>query len=329
MSSTQGTVPASRRLPAFLRRFDPAVLTAFACIIVLLLLGSLYSSSFLSPDYLLQQLQVGSFLAMAATGMMLVVLLGQIDLSVPWVMTVGAMMSTAAVGWGPAGPVIAIPVGVLCGMLFGLVNGIGVAYLRVPSMIFTLGTNAVAQGLMVLRTGGAAPQDMATDSMHYIATGRSILGIPNPVWIWIVVGAGVVFLLRRTAFGRAIYAIGNRERAAYLSGARARLVVMTAFAISGGLSAFGGVLLAGYASKAAQAMGDPYLLPAIAAVVLGGTSILGGRGSYLGTVAGVILITLLQSILSVMQIEEFGRHMIYGGVIVVMLLLYGRERSMR
>src|SRR5438128_2436439 len=164
MSSTQGTVPAGRRLPAFLRRFDPAVLTAFACIIVLLLLGSLYSSSFLSPDYLLQQLQVGSFLAMAATGMMLVVLLGQIDLSVPWVMTVGAMMSTAAVGWGPAGPVIAIPVGVLCGMLFGLVNGVGVAYLRVPSMIFTLGTNAVAQGLMVLRTGGAAPQDMATDS---------------------------------------------------------------------------------------------------------------------------------------------------------------------
>jgi ribose transport system permease protein len=101
---------------------------------------------------------------------------------------------------------------------------------------------------------------------------------------------------------------------------------MAAFAIAGGLSAFGGVLLAGYASKAAQAMGDPYLLPAIAAVVLGGTSILGGRGSYLGTVAGVILITLLQSILSVMQIEEFGRHVIYGTVIVGMLLIYGRRR---
>ena len=94
--------------------------------------------------------------------------------------------------------------------------------------------------------------------------------------------------------------------------------------IAGGLSAFGGVLLAGYASKAAQAMGDPYLLPAIAAVVLGGTSILGGRGNYLGTVAGVVLITLLQSILSVMQIEEFGRHVIYGVVIIAMLLLYGR-----
>ena len=87
------------------------------------------------------------------------------------------------------------------------------------------------------------------------------------------------------------------------------------------------MLLAGYASKAAQAMGDAYLLPAIAAVVLGGTSILGGRGTYLGTVAGVILITLLQSILSVMQMDEWGRQIIYGVVIIAMLLLYGRERT--
>jgi ribose transport system permease protein len=106
-------------------------------------------------------------------------------------------------------------------------------------------------------------------------------------------------------------------------------VVIAAFAISGGLSAFGGVLLAGYASKAAQAMGDPYLLPSIAAVVLGGTSILGGRGRYLGTVAGVVLITLLQSILSVMQMAEFGRQVTYGVVIVAMLLLYGRSREHR
>jgi ribose transport system permease protein len=225
--------------------------------------------------------------------------------------------------------VLAIPVGIACGVGLGLVSGCCVAFLRIPSMIVTLAVNAVAQGLMVVHTGGFSPQDASSPAMRFIATGDSLFGIPNALLVWAVVGGAAVFLLGRTTFGRCVYAIGNRERAAYLSGARARLVVMTAFAISGGLSAFGGVLLAGYASKAAQAMGDPYLLPAIAAVVLGGTSILGGRGSYLGTVAGVILITLLQSILSVMQIEEFGRHMIYGGVIIVMLLLYGRERSMR
>ena len=135
-----------------------------------------------------------------------------------------------------------------------------------------------------------------------------------------------MFLLTRTTFGRAIYAIGNRERAAYLSGIDTRRTVMIAFAICGGLAAFGGELLAGYASNAAQAMGDPYLLPSIAAVVLGGTSIMGGRGSYLGTVAGAILITLLQSILSVVQMPEAGRQVIYGAAIIAMLLLYGRQR---
>jgi ribose transport system permease protein len=309
------------------RRIDTATVSAFGCIVALLLLGSLYSSSFLSPEYLLQQLKVASFLGVIATGTMLVILLGHIDLSVPWVVAVGGMMATAATGWGPAGAALAIPVGVGCGVLLGLVNGAGVAYLRLPSMIVTLAVNAIAQGLMVVHTGGFSPQDASTPAMRFIATGDGLFGIPNALIVWALVGAAAVFVLSRTVFGRVVYAIGNRERAAYLSGARTRRVVLAVFALAGGLSAFGGVLLAGYASKAAQAMGDPYLLPAIAAVVLGGTSILGGRGNYLGTVAGVILITLLQSILSVMQIEEYGRHLIYGGLIVTMLLVYGRGRG--
>jgi len=320
---------SNSRLPAVLRRFDPAVLTAFGCVILMLLAGSLYSSNFLSPEYLLQQLKVASFLGVIASGMMLVILLGQIDLSLPWVVTTGAMMSCAIAGYGVTGNLLSVPFGVLCGAVIGLVNGFGVAYLRIPSMIITLATNAVAQGLMVVYTGGFSPKDNASEAMRYLATGFLIPGIPNAVICWVLVGAATVFLLNRTTFGRSVYGIGNRERAAYLSGINTRRVVMIVFAISGGLAAFGGVLLAGYASKAAQSMGDAYLLPAIAAVVLGGTSILGGRGNYLGTVAGVMLITLLQSILSVMQMPEFGRQIIYGLVIVGMLLLYGRERLVR
>jgi ribose transport system permease protein len=307
-----------------LRRFDKAVLVAFACNLVLLLGGALYSSNFLSADYLLQQLQVASFLGVIASGVMLIILLGHIDLSIPWVVTIGGMMSTAAAGWGDVGSALAIPFGILCGLAIGIVNGIGVAYLRVPSMIFTLGMNAIAQGLMVIHTSGFAPQDHATPAMHFIAVQRSLFGIPNAVWIWALVGALVVALLTRTSFGRRVYAIGNSERAVFLSGVNANRVVVACFAIGGACSAFAGVLLAGYSTKAFQAMGDPYLLPAIAAVVLGGTSILGGRGTYLGTVAGVILVTLLQSILSIVQIPEAGRQVIYGVVIIAMLLAYGR-----
>jgi ribose transport system permease protein len=250
------------------------------------------------------------------------------------VVAVGGMMSSAATAYGPLGGAVAIPFGLVCGIALGFINGIGVAYLRIPSMIITLAVNAVARGLMVAYTGGFSPQDSASAAMRFIGAGNipiggGGLGIPNSLVVWLIVGAAAVFVLSRTTFGRSVYAIGNRERAAYLSGAGPQRVVLFAFAISGGLSAFGGVLLAGYASHASQAMGDPYLLPSIAAVVLGGTSILGGRGSYLGTVAGVILITLLQSILSVLQMQEWGRQVIYGGVIIAMLLLYGRERLYR
>jgi ribose transport system permease protein len=311
------------------RWIDPVVLAAFGCILALLFVGSLYSSNFLSPDYLLQQLQVASFLGIIAAGLMLVILLGQIDLSIPWVVTIGGMMSTAAAGWGQVGNAFAIPFGIACGLGVGLINGIGVAYLRVPSMIFTLGTNAIAQGLMVVHTSGFAPQERSTAAMHLIAVGRSVFGVPNALWVWVAVGVIVVLLLSRTIFGRRVYAIGNRESAAYLSGVDTRRVVIGCFAISGSCSALSGVLLAGYSTHAYQAMGDPYLLPAIAAVVLGGTSILGGRGTFLGTIAGVILITLLQSILSVVQVPDAGRQIIYGLVIVSMLLLYGRERRIQ
>jgi ribose transport system permease protein len=313
-------------MQAVLRSVDKPVLVAFGFIVLLLLAGSLYSSNFLSPEYLLQQLQVAAFLGIIATGAMLVILLGHIDLSIPWVVTIGGMMSTAAAGWwGEAGIVF----GVLCGLVVGLVNGLGVAFLRIPSMIFTLGINAVAQGLMVLHTGGFAPQDHATQTMHWLAVKRPLLGIPNALLVWLAIGLMVVFTLRRTPLGRYIYAFGNRESATYLSGVNTPGVVVACFALAGMMSALAGVLLAGYSTKAYQAMGDPYLLPAIAAVVLGGTNILGGRGTYLGTVAGVILITLLQSILSVMQMEEAFRQVIYGVVIITMLLVYGRGQKVQ
>jgi ribose transport system permease protein len=318
-----GRLPG-RLLGRLLGKTDRGLVAALGCIVVLLACGALYDSNFLSADYLLQQLQVASFLGVVATGVMLVVLLGHIDLSIPWVVTLGGMMSTAAAGHDGAIGSLAIPFAVACGLGIGVVNGFGVAYLRVPSMIFTLATNAIAQGLMIVHTSGFAPQDHATPAMHALAVERSVLGIPNAVWVWAALGAATVLVLRRTTFGRRVYAIGNSERAVFLSRGHVNRVVVTCFALAGGCSAFAGVLLAGYSSKAYQAMGDPYVLPAIAAVVLGGTSILGGRGTYLGTVAGVVLVTLLQSILSIIQMPEAGRQVIYGAVIIVMLLVYGR-----
>ena len=308
---------------AALRSIEKPVLVAAAFIVVVLGVGSTINVNFVSPAYLLQQLQVASFLGIMAAGMMLVILLGQIDLSLPWTVTMGAMMAAAIGRYGPWGEAVAIPVGMLCGLAAGTVNGLGYAVLRVPSMIFTLGMNAVLQGLMVFYSGGFAPLTKATPLMQVLAVQRTF-GIPNALFVWMAVTIALALALKMTPFGRYVYAVGNRESAAYLSGVRTRLVTIACFAINGATAALGGVMLTGYSTNAYQGMGDPYLLPAIAAIVLGGTNILGGKGSYVGTVVGVILIVLLQSMLSVMQMQEAGRQIIYGVVIVAMLLVYGR-----
>lgn len=306
-----------------LRNVDRPILWALGFMAMILLAGTTYTmvtqgtATFLSPHYLLQQLQVASFLGLVAAGMMMVILLGHIDLSTPWTLAAAAMMATAV-----GGP-LALPVGLAVGALVGLVNGFGVAFLRIPSMIFTLGVNTVLRGLMVVHTGGFAPQSHSTPLMEFLATGH-VLGIPTALFVWAAVSVLLLFMLRRTPMGRYMYAVGNRESAAYLSGVNTRLVLIGAFVICSTCTALAGVLLAGYSTKAYQAMGDPFLLPAIAAVVIGGTHILGGKGSYVGTVIGAILIVLLQSVLSVMQMPEAGRQIIYGAVIIVMLLVYGR-----
>ena len=309
-------------------RIDKPILIASGFIVLILLVGSGYTMatqgtlSFLSFNYLMLQSQIASILGITAAGMMLVILMGHIDLSVPWTLATSAMIA-AAIGGS-----FAVPIGLGVGLTIGLINGIGVAVLRVPSMIFTLGINTVLLGLMVILTGGHAPQASATPLMAFLG-GERTLGIPHALGVWILVSMAIVFMLYRTSLGRYIYAIGNRESAAYLSGVRTRLVIIAAFMMCSLCAAMAGLLLAGRSGRAFQAMGDEYLLPSIAAVVLGGTHILGGQGKYLGTAVGAVMIVLLQSVLTVMQMPEAARQIIYGAVIILMLLAYGRGQKLR
>lgn len=295
----------------------------------LIVAGGAVYNQFFSPAYLLQQLQNGAFLGVVAIGAMTVILTGHIDLSVPWTLSAAATFSTAFVTladgawWGEFGLVV----GLAIGAGIGLVNGIGVAYLRIPSMIWTLAVNTIVLGLCVFHAGLYAGGSRPSAAMALLGGGRSLGVVPNAVLVWLVLSLGALFLYRRTLFGRYLYAVGTRESAAYLSGIDTRAVITGAFVLSGLASATAGMLLAGYANQAYQNMGDPYLLPGIAAVVLGGTSILGGRGSYAGTVARVLLITLIGSMLSIMQIPEAWKQIAYGAVIVAMVGAYSRRAA--
>lgn len=289
--------------------------------ILLILGGSYFFPQILGIDYLSQQLQIAAFLGLLAVGATLVILLGHIDLSVPWILGGAAIISTAMAGSGNSALIVmAIPAALLFGAMIGIINGVGVAVLRIPSMVWTLAVNSMLLGVAVLNTGGFNPKGEASATMSWMATG-DLLGLPVAFLVWMAVTGAMALLLKRSGFGRYLSAIGYNEKATFLSGVSTPSVIFAAFAIAGVCSALGGVMLAGYANQAYQSMGDPFLLPTIAAVVIGGTSILGGRGSLVGTVGGVLFITLLTSILSVMQISDAGRNIIFGLIIIAMLLL--------
>jgi ribose transport system permease protein len=295
--------------------------------VLLVVGGSYFFPQILGFDYLAQQLQIAAFLGVLALGATIVIFLGHIDLSVPWILGGAAIISTSLAGSGdPALTAAAIPAALAFGVLVGIINGVGVAILRIPSMVWTLAVNSMLLGLAVLNTGGFNPKGEASATMIWLATG-DLAGFPVAFLVWMTVTGVMALILQKSAFGRYLSAIGYNEKATFLSGVSTPSVVFIAFAIAGFCSALGGVMLAGYANQAYQSMGDPFLLPTIAAVVIGGTSILGGRGSLVGTVGGVLFITLLTSILSVMQISDAWRNIIFGLIIIAMLLLQTLRRK--
>ncbi len=308
-----------------MRRFNNPILISLAGVVVIVIVGSLFFPQMMTLNYLLQQLQVASFLGIAAVGAMLVILLGHIDLSLPWTLTAAAIISCALSGRGVA---VSLGAGLAVGVVDGLVNGFGVAILRLPSMIWTLAMNFIFLGISVFITGGFMPQGHPVALMKVVGIGRT-LGIPNVVLFWAVVSCLVILMLTRTRLGRTIYAVGISEKVAFLSGVNSNRVIMVIFTLSGICSAVTGMLLSGYSNQAFQAMGEPYQIPALAAVVIGGTSMSGGRGSYVGTITGVIFITLLTSLLSVLQIPEAGRQIVYGIIIISMLLTYAGRKEER
>ncbi|MDP9588891.1 UNVERIFIED_ORG: ribose transport system permease protein [Shinella zoogloeoides] len=301
-----------------------------ACLFVLALtivIGITYPAT-ISVNYYMQQLQIAAFVGVLASGAMVVLLLGEIDLSMPWTATAAGMLACGAFSSGAAwaNDGTAISAALLLGLAIGGVNAFGVAILRAPSMVWTLGVNAILLGLTVVYAGGYSPQTNASPLMRRLAVGRVFDVVPVAVLIWLFVGSVLVLVLRLTPLGAWIYAMGRSSRVAYLAGVPTRVVVLFAFLWAGLCSAVGGVLLSGYSGQAFQAMGDPMLLPSIAAVVVGGTKVTGGEGRYLGTVMGVLALTLLSNVLSLMQAPEALRLIIYGSTIILMLLV-SRRRS--
>ncbi|MCA0963018.1 ABC transporter permease [Salipiger bermudensis] len=300
---------------------SPLALPLIGLIVVSILMG-FASENFFSVGNIMNVLRQVSIVAILAVGMTFVILTGGIDLSVGAVMALsgtiaaGLMVNMGLPGW------VGLLAGLGVGVGLGIFNGVMVAWGRMPAIIVTLATMGIARGLGLLYSGGY-PISGIPSWISWFGIGR--IGIvPVPVIAMVIVYALAWILLQRTPFGRHVYAIGGNELAAKLSGVKTQMVKLTVYAISGLTSAFAALILTGRLMSGQPNAGVGFELDAIAAVVLGGTAIAGGRGLILGTLIGAVLLGILNNGLNLMGINPYLQDVIKG-LIILLAIYIGRE----
>ena len=216
----------------------------------------------------------------------------------------------------------------LMGAVVGLINGLGVMYLKISPFVMTLGMAGVVQGVLILWTKGYYDGKVAPIMTRIIARDL-VWGIPGMIFVLIIIGLLMTLLLNRTRYGKQLFAIGVNRQTARLSGVRVSRMVVLTYVIAGAMAAFSGFLLVGYTQNAGPNLGNQYLFPSIIAVAIGGTQMSGGKGTYLGTIAGAIVIQLITSLLTTMQLPQALQQIVFGTLLVIILIVYGREKSIR
>jgi len=261
-------------------------------------------------------------LAILAGAQTLTMITGGIDLSVGVVATMSAFVMATQVP--TMDPIFAIPLALVPAALAGLASGIGVGIFRVHPLIMTLAVGLVAEGFLlvyqrtVLGTSARVPEVLS-----WLGTGRSF-GIPNALLVFIPVALFIWYLTKRTGYGRTLYAIGDNEGAARLSGVRVPYVLILLYVISALLAGVGGLVYVGLIKATTLSLAVPLMLPSVAAAVIGGTSIFGGRGGYAGTVVGALILGVLGTLLTLLKMPEGVRGMLFGGIILLVTALYVR-----
>ena len=307
------------------------VVYAGCAAVLLFVAGELVRPGFASAGGIESVLVVASFVGFVAAGQMFVILIGGIDLSVPWVLNAAAIVMVTTTGGSNGRLLLGLAATLGTGAAVGLVSGIGVAAFGVPAVVMTLAMNGIMEGLTLGLSSGMTCEACAAYAPPVIqaAVHGHLLGVPAVLYVWLVVILLVSLALSVTTFGRATYAVGNSARVSYLAGVRVGAVTVALYGLSGVFSALAGIMLVGFGGQASLGMGDPYLFQSIAAVVIGGVYILGGRGSYLGVVAGSVTLVALVSVLLALNMPDYGRSIVYGVIILGLLLAYGREEEER
>ena len=290
------------------------ILIALAAMILFLCVWPATAKTFPTKTNLFNLLRQSSTNLMLACGMTMVIILGGIDLSVGSIIAMSGCFAAGAVVWGGMPEIVGLTLGVLSGLMFGLFNGAVIAWTNIPPFIVTLASMNLAKGIAYVFSGGK-PIRCMTDAWKFLGAGY-VLGIPTPVWTMFIVFFLCVLFLNRTRIGRHIYAVGGNSTAAKFSGISTAKVKFTVFAISGTLAGLAGATIASRLYSGTCTSGNAAEMDAIAAVVIGGTSMSGGSGKLGGTLIGALIIGILNNGLNLMGVNSDWQYIIKGIVIL-------------
>ncbi|HEL0583570.1 TPA: ribose ABC transporter permease [Streptococcus equi subsp. zooepidemicus] len=296
-------------------------LTTLIALVGLMIVITIINPSFLTTNNLLNLLLQVTANGFIAFGMTFVILTGGIDLSVGSSLALSSALAAGLIGGGLPVPV-AIVLAICLGGLFGMLNGLLIAYGKLAPFIVTLATMTIFRGATLVYTNGNPVTKGLSDSFLFQFLGQGyIVGIPFPVILMFLVFVILAILLHKTAFGKAVYALGGNEKAAYISGIKLNKVKIIIYTISGMMASLSGLIITSRLSSAQPTVGASYEMDAIAAVVLGGTSLSGGKGRIWGTLIGALIIGVLNNGLNIIGVSAFWQQVVKGIVILIAVLL--------
>lgn len=306
------------------KKIMPLILV-YVVMVGLSIVANFLNPGFLSLSHIWTIVRQMSFLGIVCIGQTLVILTGGIDLSMQYTLVLCNVVSAQVISGQNENTWMALAVSILISAVIGLINGFGVYFLRIPAMIMTLATGSAVWGIAYIYCNGA-PKGKTSEILSFIANGK-IGGIINGAsLIWIILSVAVILVLKFTVFGRTVYAVGvNRESANY-SGINVPATLIGIYVAASVLAGISGFILLGYTGTSYLSTGESYNMDSIASVVVGGTSIMGGSGSYVGTIAGVGIMIIINSLMTVLNMAESGKQMVQGLIIIVLLVIvYGRK----
>ena len=317
-TASQGDRPPVARATGIISERPELVLVAV--LVILILITGAIEPGYLSVNGVRNTLLQAAPLGILAGAQTILMLTGGIDLSVTMIATGSAYV---AANQSPNGAIIAIVLGVMVGLVAGSANGIGVAVFRVNPLIMTLAMSGILLGLFTAWTQTILQGSTQVGPFIKAMGAGSFLGnrLPYSVVVWGLIAVALIWLLRRTGWGRLLYATGDNEIAVRLAGVRVWQVRITAYAVAGVLGSISGILLAGRTGAVDLQLANAFLLPSVAAAVIGGTSIFGGVGGYTGTILGALILSVLNSMLTFLNVGQDIQQVVYG--VIVLALAWG------